>query len=105
LISSASDLVAALCETVGPSFASYFEVFMPLIAKYFKPTKTQTERSMAIGCLGECVSGMKQNITPHTEFLYSTFIKACSDEDELVRSNAAFALGSLVLYTQVDLSE
>jgi hypothetical protein len=105
LISSASDLVAALCETVGPSFASYFEVFMPLIAKYFKPTKTQTERSMAIGCLGECVSGMKQNITPHTEFLYSTFMKACSDEDELVRSNAAFALGSLVLYTQVDLSE
>ncbi|KAI9354912.1 armadillo-type protein [Pilaira anomala] len=105
LISSAGDLVAALCETVGPNFAKYFEVYMPLIVKYYKPTKTQAERSMAIGCLGECVGGLKSAITPYTERLLQLFVKACSDEDELVRSNAAFALGSLAINTQVDLSQ
>ncbi|RCH94783.1 hypothetical protein CU098_000953 [Rhizopus stolonifer] len=104
LITSAGDLVAALCEVVGPSFHKYFEVYLPLIIKYYKPTKTQAERSMAIGCLGECIVGIKEAITPHTERLTQVFVKACSDEDELVRSNAAFALGCLTMYTQMDLS-
>ncbi|ORE08465.1 ARM repeat-containing protein [Rhizopus microsporus var. microsporus] len=104
LISSASDLVAALCETVGPNFTASFEVFLPYILKYYKPTKSQTERAMAVGCLGECIVGIKSAITPHTERLLQVFVKACSDEDELVRSNAAFALGCLTIHTQVDLS-
>ncbi|KAI9254656.1 armadillo-type protein [Sporodiniella umbellata] len=105
LISSAGDLVAALCETVGPNFTTSFEVYLPFILKYYKPTKSQTERSMAIGCLGECIGGIKSAITPHTESLLQAFVKACGDEDELVRSNAAFALGCLVIHTQVDLSQ
>jgi hypothetical protein len=105
LISSAGDLVAALCETVGPNFSNYFKVYLPLIAKYYKPTKTQTEKSMAVGCLGECVAGIKSAVTPFTDRLLEIFTKACGDEDELVRSNAAFALGTLTLHTQVDLSE
>lgn len=105
LISSAGDLVAALCETVGPNFSNYFKVYLPLITKYYKPTKTQAERSMAVGCLGECIGGIKTAVTPFTETLLPIFTKACHDEDELVRSNAAFALGTLTLYTQVDLSE
>ncbi|KAI7907017.1 armadillo-type protein [Cokeromyces recurvatus] len=104
LITSAGDLVAALCETVGPNFAKYFEVYMPLMIKYYKPTKTQSERSMAIGCLGECIAGIKSAVTSYTERLLPIFVKACGDEDELVRSNAAFALGCLTLHTQIDLS-
>ncbi|KAI8973597.1 armadillo-type protein [Mycotypha africana] len=104
LITSAGDLVAALCETVGPHFYKYFEVYLPLILKYYKPTKSQTERAMAVGCLGECIVGIKDAITPHTERLLQTFVKACGDEDELVRSNAAFALGCLTFHTQMDLS-
>ncbi|OBZ90920.1 putative importin subunit beta-4 [Choanephora cucurbitarum] len=104
LITSAGDLVAALCEVVGPSFNKYFEVYLPLICKYYKPNKTQAERSMAIGCLGECIVGIKEAVTPHTERLTQLFVKACNDEDELVRSNAAFALGCLTTNTQIDLS-
>ncbi|CEP13770.1 hypothetical protein [Parasitella parasitica] len=104
LITSAGDLVAALCETVGPNFVNYFAVYMPLISKYYKPTKTQSERAMAVGCLGECIGGLKTAISPYTESLMKIFVKACSDEDELVRSNAAFALGCLAFHTQVDLS-
>ncbi|KAG0766238.1 hypothetical protein G6F33_004240 [Rhizopus arrhizus] len=104
LISSAGDLVAALCETVGPNFTPSFEIYLPFILKYYKPTKGQTERSMAVGCLGECIGGIKSAVTPHTERLLQVFVKACGDEDELVRSNAAFALGCLTIHTQVDLS-
>ncbi|KAG0800838.1 hypothetical protein G6F22_001835 [Rhizopus arrhizus] len=104
LISSTSDLVAALCEAVGPNFSSSFEVYLPYILKYYTPTKSSTERAMAIGCLGQSITGIKFTITPHTERLLQVFIKACSDEDGCVRSNAAFALGCLALHTQIDLS-
>lgn len=35
LIGAASDLVAALCEAIGEGFSSYFDVFLPLISKYY----------------------------------------------------------------------
>ncbi|KAI9302006.1 armadillo-type protein [Cunninghamella echinulata] len=104
LISAAGDLVAALCEVIGEGFSSYFDVFLPLISKYYKKTKTSSERSMAIGCLGECITGVKSSVTPHTERLLQLFTKACDDEDQTVKSNAAFALGVLVTYSQIDLS-
>ncbi|OBZ84924.1 putative importin subunit beta-4 [Choanephora cucurbitarum] len=104
LISAAGDLVATLCEVVGEGYSSYFDVFMPLIAKYYKKSKTSSERSMAIGCLGECITGIKTAVTPHTERLLQLFIKACQDEDNSVRSNAAYALGILSANSQIDLS-
>lgn len=104
LIGAAGDLVATICETVGEGYSSYFDVFMPLIAKYYKKSKTSSERSMAIGCLGECITGIKSAVTPHTERLLQLFIKACADEDQSVRSNAAYALGILVGNSQIDLT-
>ncbi|KAI9485167.1 MAG: armadillo-type protein [Benjaminiella poitrasii] len=104
LIGAAGDLIATICETVGESYSSYFDVFMPLIAKYYKKSKTASERSMAIGCLGECITGIKSAVTPHTERLLQLFIKACADEDSSVRSNAAYALGILTCNSQIDLS-
>ncbi|CAO3649803.1 unnamed protein product [Mucor fragilis] len=103
LINAAGDLVATICETVGESYSSYFDVFMPLIAKYYKKSKSSAERSMAIGCLGECITGIKSAVTPHTERLLQLFVKACADEDQSVRSNAAYALGILTGNSQIDL--
>ncbi|KAL9542102.1 hypothetical protein MBANPS3_008780 [Mucor bainieri] len=103
LINAAGDLVATMCETVGESYSSYFDVFMPLIAKYYKKSKSSAERSMAIGCLGECITGIKSAVTPHTERLLQLFVKACGDEDQSVRSNAAYALGILTGNSQIDL--
>ncbi|KAI8997096.1 armadillo-type protein [Pilobolus umbonatus] len=103
LINAAADLVAALCESIGEGYAPSFSVFFPYISKYCSPTKSQTERSMAVGCLGECVAGLKSAITPYSETLLQIFIKGCGDQDEVVRSNAAFALGCLVMNTQMDI--
>ncbi|KAI8097132.1 armadillo-type protein [Halteromyces radiatus] len=104
LIGAAADLVAVLCEVIGEGYSSYFDVFLPLISKYYKKTKSSSERSMAIGCLGECITGVKSAVTPHAERLLQLFTKACDDEDQTVKSNAAFALGVLVTHSQVDLS-
>jgi importin-4 len=69
-----------------------------------KKTKTGAERSMAIGCLGEVIGGIKGGVTPHTEQLLTLFLKAAADQEEEVRSNAAYALGVLSAYTQYDVS-
>lgn len=104
LISAASDLVGALAVVLGPSFLPYAQVFIPYIAKYYKKAKPNSERSMAIGCLGEIANGMSSGITEFTEQLLTLFVKAVSDDDEEVRSNAAFAIGALCQNTTVDMS-
>jgi len=76
---------------------------LPHISKYYKKTKALSDRSMAIGCLGEVVSGIKAGVTPHTEVLLTLFLKALGDDEEEVRSNAAFGIGVLCAYTQVDI--
>lgn len=47
---------------------------------------------------------MKAAITPSTEPLLELFYRALSDEDAEVQSNAAFASGLLVEYSEIDLS-
>ncbi|KIM83108.1 hypothetical protein PILCRDRAFT_450443 [Piloderma croceum F 1598] len=104
LISSAGDLVAALAEALGADFAQAFGTFFPLISKYYKKGRSLSDRSSAIGCLAEIISGMKASVTPSTEPLLELFYRALSDEDAEVQSNAAFASGLLVEYSEVDLS-
>ncbi|KAG0370011.1 hypothetical protein BGZ54_008094 [Gamsiella multidivaricata] len=104
LISAASDLVGALAAVLGSSFIPYAKVFIPHIAKYYKKSKPSTERSMSIGCLGEIANGMGNGITEFSEQLFPLFVKSLSDEEEEVRSNAAFAIGALCQNTTVDMS-
>jgi len=104
LISSAGDLVAALAGALGPDFAPAFIKFFPLVAKYYKPNRSLSDRSSAIGCLAEIIAGMKSAVTPSTESLLELFYSALSDSEPEVQSNAAFAVGQLVENTDVDLS-
>jgi len=104
LISSAGALVAALAEALGADFAQAFGTFFPLISKYYKKSRSLSDRSSAIGCLAEIISGMKASVTPSTEPLLELFYRALSDPEAEVQSNAAFASGLLVEYSEVDLS-
>ncbi|KAF8892069.1 armadillo-type protein [Infundibulicybe gibba] len=104
LISSAGDLVAALANCLGADFAPAFGTFFPLISKYYKKSRSLSDRSSAIGCLAEIISGMKGAVTPSTEPLMELFYKALSDSDAEVLSNAAFAIGLLVENSERDLS-
>ncbi|KAG6821184.1 hypothetical protein H0H93_004004 [Arthromyces matolae] len=105
LISSAGDLVSALAQALGSDFAPAFNRFFPLIAKYYKKSRSLSDRSSAIGCLAEIIAGMKTAITPNTLALLDLFYRALGDADAEVQSNAAFAIGQLVENTQDELAQ
>ena len=46
-----------------------------------KKNKSLSDRSAAIGCLAEIISGMKGAVTPQTEPLYQLFYQALADEE------------------------
>lgn len=104
LISSASDVIGALALVLGSNFSNLAGGFLPHIIKYYKPTQSASERSMAIGCLGEVIAGMKGGITPFTQTLYPIITTALSDPEDEVRSNAAYSIGVLVANTELDMS-
>ncbi|KAK7030669.1 importin N-terminal domain-containing protein [Favolaschia claudopus] len=104
LISSAGDVVAAIANALGADFAPAFGTFYPLIAKYYKKSRSLNERSSTIGCLAEIISGMKGAITPSTQVLLELCHKALSDPEADVLSNAAFAVGLLVENSDMDLT-
>lgn len=104
LIGSACDLVSAMATALEHNFQTAFSTFFPLITKYYKKTRSLTERSSAIGCLSEIIGGMDSSITPFTEPLLELFYRALSDSEAEVQGNAAFATGLLVQHSQIDLS-
>ncbi|KAF9525156.1 armadillo-type protein [Crepidotus variabilis] len=104
LISSAGDLVASLANAYGADFNQAFGAFFPQISKYYKKSRSLSDRSAAIGCLAELVSGLKGAITPHTDALLDIFFRALKDDENEVLSNAAFAIGLLIEHSEVDLS-
>ncbi|KAG0344463.1 hypothetical protein BG004_004468 [Podila humilis] len=104
LISASTDMVVAFSEALGASFVPFAQGFIPHIAKYYKKSKPSSERSMAVGCLGEVANNLKAGVTEFTEVLFPIFVKALSDEEDEVRSNAAFAIGALAQNTTIDIS-
>lgn len=104
VINSAADTVAALASAMGPSFSPYFRNFFPLLAKYYKPSRSEVDRNMAIGAIAETAAGMGAGVTDYTNELLSLFSKGLTDEDEEVKSNSAYGIGILCENSQVDLS-
>ncbi|WVN87970.1 uncharacterized protein L203_103167 [Cryptococcus depauperatus CBS 7841] len=104
LVSNAADVFGAMATVLGPDFEQAFGQVLPLIAKYTEPKRTHTERSMAIGSLGEIIVGLKSGVTGFTESLLQIISRGLVDEDPDVRSNSAFASGVLIENSQADLS-
>ncbi|KAK4049598.1 hypothetical protein OIV83_004096 [Microbotryomycetes sp. JL201] len=104
LIGAACDLVGTLASVLGADFAQLFPTFLPNMAQYYDLQRTTGDRSTAIGSLAEIVNGMESAVTPFTDQLFTLFLRALSDPEAEVRSNAAFAMGSLLWHTQADLS-
>ncbi|KAH6584059.1 hypothetical protein BASA61_007707 [Batrachochytrium salamandrivorans] len=104
VISTAADVLGALAAVLGPDYAPYFSPFLPLIAKHYQKSRPVSDRSMAIGSLAEVAEGLEHGITEFSLDILSLFIRALRDEDDEVRSNAAFGVGLLVFHSTLDLS-
>jgi importin-4 len=104
LIRDAADLVSAIAQVLGPDFTQAFGTFFSTIQSYYDPQRQTVDRSYAIGVLAEIVNGMKASITPFADSLLQLFVRALRDPELDVRSNAAFAFGSLAYWAETDLS-
>ncbi|KAI6149260.1 ARM repeat-containing protein [Pisolithus tinctorius] len=104
LVSAAGDVVSALANALGADFAQLFNTYFPLISKFYKDSRSLSDRSSAIGCLAEIIAGMKNAVTPSTEPLMELFYKGLRDPEAEVQSNASFAVGLLIEHSEVDLS-
>jgi hypothetical protein len=104
LIRGAGDLVSSLSLAVGPLFAPAFNSFLPALATYVDPKRQPGERSSSIGAIAESINGLKDGVTNFTETLFQLLLGSLADADLDVRSNSAFAMGSLVFQSRQDLS-
>lgn len=104
LVSNASDVFGAMATVLGEDFAQAFGSVLPLISRYSESKRTNAERSMAVGSLGEIIVGLKGGVTQFTQPLLEIISRGLRDTEPDVRSNAAFAAGVLVENSNADLS-
>ena len=93
-MTSACDLVATFAQVMGPHFVQYLPQFLPAIAAYAKSSRPVTDRSMALGCLGELSQALQTGLADHWKTTYLPLILAgLLDADDNVKHNAAFCAG------------
>lgn len=104
VINAAADTISALSTVMGPSFSVYFRKFFPLVAKYYKPSRPEVDRNMAIGAIAEAAAGLGSGVTEFTNDLVQLFVKGLRDAEEEVKSNAAYGIGILCQNSATDLT-
>jgi len=93
-ITSATDLVGSFGRVMGPHFVQYLPQFLPAVCYYLKSSRPPSDRSMAMGCLGEIAQELGTGIKDHWEPIFFPAIMAgLADSDDNVKRNAAFCTG------------
>jgi len=93
-MTSVCDLVGSFGRVLGAEFAPFLPQFLPALCGYAKSSRPPSDRSMAIGCLGEIAQEMEGAILPHWEgVFYPAVINGLADADDNVKRNAAFCAG------------
>lgn len=96
VIDTALDVVTGLAAALGPAFGEVWKIFSKPILKLASSTE-DLHRSTAVGALAEIIQYTGESITPYTEALGQTLVRRLTDPDALTKSNAAYAVGLLVL--------
>mmetsp|Transcript_37175 Transcript_37175/g.54715 ORF Transcript_37175/g.54715 Transcript_37175/m.54715 type:complete len:1080 (-) Transcript_37175:170-3409(-) len=93
-MTSVCDLVGAFARVMGSQFNQYLPQFLPPICGYAKTSRPPSDRSMAIGCLGEIAQELESSISEHWESVFlPAVLSGLADEDDNVKRNAAFTAG------------
>lgn len=102
VVDTALDVVAGLAAALGPQFGELWKVFEKPILKLVSSTE-DLHRSTSVGTIAEIAKYTGEAITPFTDSLGQAVVRRLSDPDQLTKSNAAYALGLLILNsTQTD---
>mmetsp|Transcript_14089 Transcript_14089/g.28734 ORF Transcript_14089/g.28734 Transcript_14089/m.28734 type:complete len:1075 (+) Transcript_14089:116-3340(+) len=93
-MTSVCDLVGSFGRVMGHHFVQYLPKFLPPICEYAKSSRPPSDRSMAVGCLGELAQELGAGISEYwSNVFYPAAIAGLADSDYSVRRNAAFCIG------------
>ncbi|KAF7988730.1 hypothetical protein HCN44_001303 [Aphidius gifuensis] len=99
LIECTGDLMANFGKTIIPDeFALFFQKTLPFLKNKIKDSKSDSQRSFAVGTIAECLGSLKHNIVPFVPQLYQLFKKCLDDHSPEVRNNAYYGIGELVYH-------
>ena len=96
VVDTALDVAIGLAASMGPAFGSVWQVFAKPILK-FASSNENMERSTAVGVIAECAANMGESVSPYTGSLLPILLKRLSDTDTETKSNAAYAVGQLII--------
>lgn len=96
VIDTAMDVVIGMAAAMGPTFAEHWKVFQKPIIKYAS-SQEGLERATATGTIAEVIRYLGTGVTPFTEPLAKILLHRLSDNDVLAKSNAAYAVGQLIV--------
>jgi HEAT repeat protein len=93
-MTSVCDLVGAFGRVMGAQFVPYLDQFLPQLCYYAKSSRPASDRSMAIGCMGEIAQEVEGGIAGHwTSVFFPAIMAGLADADDNVKRNAAFCAG------------
>lgn len=96
VIDTALDVVVGLAAALGTAFGELWKIFEKPILKLASSTE-DLHRSTAVGTIAEITKYTGEAVTPFTESLGQALVRRLGDPDPLAKSNAAYAIGLVVL--------
>ncbi|KAH7129899.1 armadillo-type protein [Dactylonectria estremocensis] len=96
VIDTALDVVVGLAAVLGPAFGELWKIFEKPILRLASSTE-DLHRSTAVGTIAEITKYAGEAVTPFTESLGQALVRRLGDPDPLAKSNAAYAIGLVVL--------
>lgn len=96
VIDTALDVLTGLAAALGPNFGELWKIFEKPVLKLASSTE-DLHRSTAVGTIAEVCKYSEGSITPFTESIGQALARRLSDPDPLTKSNAAYAIGLLIL--------
>ncbi|KND88685.1 putative importin subunit beta-4 [Tolypocladium ophioglossoides CBS 100239] len=98
VIDTALDVVVGLSAALGPAFGELWKIFEKPVLRLASSTE-DLHRSAAVGIIAEISKYTAEGISPYTESLGQALARRLSDPDPLTKSNAAYAMGLLILHS------
>lgn len=96
VIDTALDVVVGLAAALGAGFSEHWKIFEKPVLKLASSTE-DLHRSTAVGTIAEITKYIGEGVTPFTESLGQALVRRLTDPDALAKSNAAYAIGLVVL--------
>jgi hypothetical protein len=96
VIDTALDVVVGLAAALGNNFGELWKIFEKPILRLASSSE-DLHRSTAVGTIAEITKYTGEAITPFTESLGQALVRRLTDPDPLAKSNAAYAIGLVVL--------